>query len=129
MFPSCVESEDMSARTRLTIVHMLVSWLKNLDRTLLKILRLYCSMAPKAKQMISYGKLVQIGKEELKEPNQDLYCHDDFNVVVTSHEMFFERVAPHTKRLNPVSLANMARDLFKLLCLALAWHMPIPIAC
>ena len=71
-------------------------------------------MAPKAKQMISYEKLVQIGRKELKEPNQDLYCHDDLNVVVTSHEKFFQRVAPHTKRLNPVSLANMARELFKM---------------
>ena len=71
-------------------------------------------MAPKAKQMISYEKLFQIGKRELKEPNQDLYCHDDLNVVVTSHEKFFQRVAPHTKRLNPVSLANMARELFKM---------------
>ena len=71
-------------------------------------------MAPKAKQMISYEKLFQIGKRELKEPNQDLYCHDDVNVVVTSHAIFFEKVAPHTKRLNPVSLANMARELFKM---------------
>ena len=71
-------------------------------------------MAPKAKQMISYEKLVQIGKIELQEPNPDLYCHDDMNVVVSSHQKFFEKVAPHTKRLNPVSLANMARELFKM---------------
>ena len=72
-------------------------------------------MAPKAKQMISYEKLVQIGKTELKqEPNPDLYCHDDMNVVVSSYQKFFEKVAPHTKRLNPVSLANMARELFKM---------------
>ena len=82
-------------------------------------------MAPKAKQMISYGKLVQIGKTELKEPNQDLYCHDDLNVVVSSHQKFFEKVAPHTKRLNPVSLANMARELFKMS----GRELPIPIAC
>ena len=71
-------------------------------------------MAPKAKQMISFEKLLQIGKKELKEPNPDLYCHDDMNVVVSSHQKFFEKVAPHTKRLNPVSLANMARELFKM---------------
>ena len=47
--------------------------------------------------------------EELKEPN-----HDDLNVVVNSHQKFFEKVAPHTKRLNLVSLANMARELFKM---------------
>ena len=71
-------------------------------------------MAPKAKQMISYEKLLQIGKVELNEPNPDLYCHDEMNVVVTSHQKFFEKVAPHTKRLNPVSLANMAVELFKM---------------
>jgi len=71
-------------------------------------------MAPKAKQMISYAKLLQIGKTELSEPNQDLYCHDDMNVVVTSHQKFFEKVAPHTKRLNRVSLGNLAVELFKM---------------
>ena len=71
-------------------------------------------MPPKAKQMISYAKLVQIGKTELNEPNPDLYCHDDMNVVVSSYQKFFEKVVPHTKRLNPVSLANMARELFKM---------------
>ena len=93
-------------------------------------------MAPKARQMISYVKLVQIRKAELKEPNQDLYCHDDVNVVVSFHQQFFQKVGPHTKRLNLVSLGNMAKELFKmssretsLVCLALAWHMPIPIAC
>ena len=64
--------------------------------------------------MISYVKLVQIGKAALKEPNQDLYCHDDVNVVVSFHQQFFQKVGPHTKRLNPVSLANMARELFKM---------------
>ena len=43
-----------------------------------------------------------------------MYCHDDVNVVVSFHQQFFQKVGPHTKRLNPVSLGNMAKELFKM---------------
>ena len=36
------------------------------------------------------------------------------NVVVSFHQQFFQKVGPHTKRLNPVSLGNMAKELFKM---------------
>ena len=43
-----------------------------------------------------------------------MYCHDDVNVVVSFHQQFFQKVGPHTKRLNPVSLGNMAKELLKM---------------
>ena len=70
-------------------------------------------MAPKAKQSITLEKLLEIGKDTLKEPNVELYTSDDANVVVAAHLPFFLAVAPHTRRLNPVSVGQVAKELFK----------------
>ena len=71
-------------------------------------------MANRSKQTISLVKLKEIGKEFLPDPNTDYYLSDDVNVVVSYHCKFFKAVALHTKRLNPVSLSQLGKDLFKL---------------
>jgi len=71
-------------------------------------------MAPKAKMTISLELLKELGKIHLKEPQSVLYHSDDVNVVVESHQPFFMACCPHTVRLNSVSLAMMAKDLFQM---------------
>jgi hypothetical protein len=71
-------------------------------------------MANRSKQTINLVKLKEIGKEFLPDPNTDYYLSDDVNVVVSYHCKFFKAVALHTKRLNPVSLSQLGKDLFKL---------------
>ncbi len=58
--------------------------------------------------------LKELGKATLKEPNTREYLNDDIAVVVSSHQKFLVAVAPHTKRLNAVSVALMARDVVQL---------------
>ncbi len=70
-------------------------------------------MAPKAKQTIKLEELVEVGKATLKDPDVDLYGSDDVNVVVAAHLSFFLAIAPRTRRLNPVSVAQVAKELFK----------------
>ena len=71
-------------------------------------------MAPKVKQTIDLKKLIEIGKATLKEPNATLYNSEDLNVVVGAHYEFFLAIAPHTQRINPISLSILAKDLFRM---------------
>jgi hypothetical protein len=71
-------------------------------------------MANRSKQTINLVKLKEIGKASLPDPNTDYYLSDDVNVVVSHHCKFFMAVALHTKRLNPVSLSQLGKDLFQL---------------
>jgi hypothetical protein len=66
------------------------------------------------RQTITLERLKEIGKVTLEEPNATWYLNDDLAVVVAGHMHFFVAVAPHTKRLNPASLALMGKDLFKM---------------
>ena len=73
-------------------------------------------MAPKSrsKQTIFRETLSQLAKAFLAEPNSKLYNNEDIQVVVSAHKVFLVAVAPHTKRLNPVSLILVAKELVKL---------------
>ncbi len=71
-------------------------------------------MSPKAKQTTSLEKLFDIGKATLGEPNSDHYMHDDVKGVVSSYIKCFLKVAPETKRLNPVSVSQIAKELFQM---------------
>ena len=68
----------------------------------------------RSKQTIALERLKEIGKATLKVPNVNWYLSDDLAVVVAGHQSFFLAVAPHTKRLNPGSLAIMGKDLFQM---------------
>ena len=68
----------------------------------------------KCKQTITLEILKHIGKVNLKEPNSLHYLNDDIVSVVVIHFDFLLAVAPHTKRLNPCSLALMVKELWKL---------------
>ena len=70
-------------------------------------------MAPKAAQTIELAELKELGRRFLKEPNVDHYMADDVNLVVKMHYDFFLAAAEKTKRLNPNSLALMAKDVFQ----------------
>ena len=68
----------------------------------------------RSKQSIPLETLKELGKATLKEPSERYYKNDDIAVVVACHQKFLVAVAPHTKRLNAVSVALMARDVFQL---------------
>ena len=64
----------------------------------------------RAKQSISLERLKEIGKATLKEPSSKWYLNEDVATVVDGHSQFFVACAPHTKRLNPASLALMGKE-------------------
>ena len=68
----------------------------------------------RSKQTISLESLKELGKVHLKEPNATHYLSDDIAVVVSTHHAFLMAVAPKTKRLNPVSLALVGKDVFQM---------------
>ena len=72
------------------------------------------AMAPRSKQTIPLETLKQLGKATLKEPMANHYLSEDIAVVVSTHKEFLVAVGPYTKRLNPCSVALMAKDLFQL---------------
>ena len=71
-------------------------------------------MAPRSKQTVHLETLKELGKVTLKEPSATFYLNEDIVVVVSTHQEFLVAVAPHTKRLNPTSVAMVGKELFKM---------------
>ena len=71
-------------------------------------------MAPKAKQTITLELIKDLGRTHMKDCNEIIYASDDVNVIVTHYLQFFLACAPHTVRLNAVSLGLMGKDVFQL---------------
>ena len=72
------------------------------------------SAMARSKQTITMDQLKELGKATLAEPNPTYYLSEDLAVVAAGHLRFFQAVGPHTKRLNPASLAILGKDLFKM---------------
>ena len=68
----------------------------------------------RAKQTITYEKLREIAKNTLGEPNPVHYLHEDVKFVVEKHISFLVAIGPETDRLNAMSMALVARDVWKL---------------
>ena len=68
----------------------------------------------RSKQAISAEVLAQIAKNNLTNPNCELYLHEDVNVVVKHHVKFMAACAKETTRLNASTLAWIGKDLFQM---------------
>ena len=68
----------------------------------------------RSKQTIALERLKEIGKTTLKSPSPIFYQSEDLATVVTGHMDFFLAIAPHTKRLNPVSVSLVGKDFFQM---------------
>ena len=74
---------------------------------------LVSEMASRAKNTIDYEKLKELMKDHMPLTGNE-FMYTDQKALLAQHAPFFDAVALHTARLNPLAVTRAAKDLFQM---------------